>query len=59
VQGYGANNVKSSTTPLEVKPLDGIYIHRVATGWGHTLLLARTDTDEDLARLDDLPDYVP
>jgi len=53
------NSVKSSTTPQEVKPLDGVYIHRVATGWGHVLLLARNDTDEDHAKLDDLPDYVP
>jgi len=59
LQGYGANSIKTSTTPQEVKPLDGIYIHRVATGWGHTLLLARSDTDEDRAKLDDLPDYVP
>lgn len=51
--------MKSSTTPQEMKPLDGIYIHRVATGWGHTLLLARTDSEEDRAKLDKLPDYVP
>jgi len=42
-----------------VKPLDGIYVHRVAAGWGHTLLLARNDTDDERAKIDDLPEYVP
>lgn len=59
LQGYGLNSVKTSTTPQEVKPLDGVYIYRVASGWGHVLLLARNDTEEERAKLDDLPDYVP
>jgi len=59
LQGYGANSLKSSTFPQEVKPLNGVYIHKVATGWGHSLFVARNDTEEDRAKLDDLPDYVP
>jgi len=53
------NSIKTSTTPQEVKPLDGIYVHRVAAGWGHTLLLARNDTDDERTKIDDLPEYVP
>ena len=59
VQGYGLNSIRTSTTPQEVKPLDGIYVHRVATGWGHTLLLARNDMEEERAKIADLPEYVP
>jgi len=59
VQGYGINSIRTSASPQEVKPLEGIYVHRVACGWGHTLLLARNDTDDDRAKLDDLPVFVP
>jgi Regulator of chromosome condensation (RCC1) repeat len=60
LKGYGAtSSVKSSTVPQEVKPLDGIYIHKIACGWGHTLFVARNESEEDLAKLDALPDFVP
>ncbi|GFS46697.1 protein RCC2 homolog [Nephila pilipes] len=56
---YGESRPKSSTTPQEVKPLDGIHIHSVACGYGHTLLIARDDTEEDRNKLNQLPEYTP
>ena len=56
-QGYGDNKPKSSTVPQEVKPLNGIYIHRVACGYGHALMIARVDTDEEKERVEKLPTY--
>lgn len=32
---YGDNKAKSSTTPQEVKPLEGIHVHKVSTGYGN------------------------
>ncbi|KFM78642.1 Protein RCC2-like protein, partial [Stegodyphus mimosarum] len=57
--GYGESRPKSSTTPQEVKPLDGIHIHAVACGYGHTLLIARDDSEEDRNKLNQLPEYTP
>jgi len=57
--GYGVSGVKSSTTPQEVKPLEGIYVHKVAGGWGHALLIARADTEQDRTKLDALPEFTP
>ncbi|XP_054719884.1 protein RCC2 homolog [Uloborus diversus] len=57
--GYGDNRPKSSTTPQEVKPLDGLYIHSVACGHGHTLLIARDETEEDKNKLNQLPEFTP
>jgi len=59
VQGYGETGVKSSSTPQEMKPLEGIYIHKVACGWGHTLFIARNESEEDKGKLEALPVYVP
>ncbi|GAB6028234.1 Protein rcc2 [Chamberlinius hualienensis] len=56
---YGENRPKSSTTPQEVKPLENVYIHTVACGFGHTLLIARDDTDEEKAKLKKFPEYAP
>ena len=58
-EGYGASSVKSSTTPQEMKPLAGIFVHKVACGWGHTLLIARTETEEDKAKIESLPVFEP
>ncbi|KAK2181310.1 hypothetical protein NP493_403g00025 [Ridgeia piscesae] len=55
--GYGDNKPKSSTVPQEVKPLSEIYIHRVACGYGHALMIARVDTDEERERVERLPSY--
>jgi len=52
--GYGEGKSKSSTTPQEVKTLDGIDIKSVACGFGHTLLIARDKSPEDQANLNKL-----
>lgn len=49
--GYGEGRAKSSTIPDEVKSLDGVYIHEVACGYGHTLLIARDSKPEDKSAL--------
>ena len=59
LQGYGLDASKSSTNPKEVKPVDGVYIHKVACGHGHTLLIAKCDTDEEKERIDKLPVFEP
>ena len=58
-QGFGDNKPKSSTTPQEAKPFDGIYIHHVAGGFGHALFIARADTEEEKKNIDALPEYNP
>ncbi|KAK7469558.1 hypothetical protein BaRGS_00036406 [Batillaria attramentaria] len=57
--GYGENKMKSSTVAQEVKPLDGIHVHNVACGYGHTMMIARADTDEDKEKLKKLPVFSP
>ncbi|XP_019637829.1 PREDICTED: protein RCC2 homolog [Branchiostoma belcheri] len=57
--GYGENKAKSSTIPKEVKTLDGVYIHRVSCGYGHTIFIARNDSEEDKAKIKALPEYNP
>ena len=59
VQGYGDNKMKSSTIAQEVKPLEGIYVHKVACGYAHTLMIARNDTDEEKEKLQKLPLFSP
>ena len=58
-QGYGENSQKTSTVPQEMKSLEGIYIHQVACGLGHTLLLARNTSDEDNTKLKAIPEFTP
>lgn len=58
IKGHGVNR-KSSTTAMEIKALDGIYVEQVAMGMHHTLLLAREETDEEKEKLSDLPEYDP
>ncbi|KAF4532598.1 hypothetical protein B566_EDAN013376 [Ephemera danica] len=48
---------KSSTTPIEVKALEGVHIMHVVCGVSHTLMLARDDTEEEKARIRDFPMY--
>jgi len=57
--GYGEGKPKSSTTPQEVRTLDGVYVHAVGCGFTHTMLIARNDTDEEKAKLEKLPVYTP
>lgn len=55
--GYGEGKSKSSTTPQEVKSLDGIHVMNVACGFGHTLLIARDKSPEDQANLNKLKSW--
>ncbi|KAI1301314.1 Protein RCC2 -like protein [Halotydeus destructor] len=55
--GYGESKAKSSTTPQEVKPLDGIFIRSVSCGYGHTLLIAKDETEEDKKLIEKLPKW--
>ncbi|KAK3611385.1 hypothetical protein CHS0354_036580 [Potamilus streckersoni] len=57
--GYGDNKPRSSTTPQEMKTLEKLYIHSVACGYGHSLFIARSDTEEDQERLNKLPVFTP
>lgn len=57
--GYGEHQGKSSTTPKEMKPMANMYVHRIACGYGHTLMLVRRDTEEDRQALDKMPVYMP
>lgn len=50
---------KSTTTPLEVKRLEGIYIEHISCGMSHTLMIARDETDEEKERIAALPSYNP
>ncbi|PSN33959.1 Protein RCC2 [Blattella germanica] len=56
--GFGELH-KSSTTPMEVKALEGIYVHQVACGLGHTLYIARDQTEQERAKLMKLPEFTP
>lgn len=60
-QGYGLKKggSKSSTNPKIVEPLEGIYIHTVTCGLGHTLFIARDDSSEDKENIKKLPVYEP
>ena len=51
--------MKSSTVAQEVKPLDGIYVHNVACGYAHTLMIARCDTEEEKEKLQKVPVFSP
>lgn len=50
--GYGEGKSKSSTVPQEVKTMDGVVVHDVACGFGHTLLIARDTKAEDKSLLE-------
>lgn len=55
--GYGEGKSKSSTTPQEVKTLDGIHASDVSCGFGHTLIIARDSKPEDLTALNALKSW--
>lgn len=57
--GYGDEKIKSSSYAQEIKPLAGIYIHSVACGYGHTLMIARNDTEEEKAKIEQLDVFTP
>lgn len=52
--GYGEGKSKSSTTPQEVRPLDGIHVLNVVCGFGHTMMIARDKNPEELGRINKL-----
>ncbi|KAG0441251.1 hypothetical protein HPB47_015999, partial [Ixodes persulcatus] len=43
--------------PQEVRLLEGIHIHTVACGLGHSVFIARDDTEEERARIRKLPEF--
>lgn len=55
--GYGEGKSKSSTTPQEVKTLDGIHVADVACGFGHTLLIASDRSQKDVEGLKSIKDW--
>lgn len=55
--GYGENKNKSSTTPQEVKLLEGIHIMDVSCGMGHTLMIARNNSKEEDELINRLPQW--
>lgn len=55
--GYGENKAKSSTIPQEVKPMEGIHVHKVSCGYAHTLVMAREDDDKDRDLIKNLPEW--
>uniref|UniRef100_A0A0V0GAN5 Alpha-tubulin suppressor n=1 Tax=Triatoma dimidiata TaxID=72491 RepID=A0A0V0GAN5_TRIDM len=50
---------KSTSVPMEVKALDGVYIEQVAMGQAHTLFIARDSTPEEKERVEQIPVYTP
>lgn len=58
LQGLGETR-KSSTTPLEVKALDGIYVEQISCGITHTLFIARDKTEEEKSKIESLEGYMP
>lgn len=42
-----------------MKTLGDVKILKVACGYGHTLMLARNDNEEDAKNLETLPDFTP
>jgi len=55
---YG-DGQKSSSSPKIAEPLEGVYIHSVACGMGHSLFISRIDEDGDRERIGRLPVYEP
>ncbi|CAG2248693.1 Protein RCC2 homolog,Protein RCC2 [Mytilus edulis] len=56
--GFG-DTKKSSSYAQEVKTLGNIYIHAVACGYGHTLMIARNDTEEEKNEIEKMDVYTP
>ncbi|XP_071496577.1 protein RCC2 homolog, partial [Diadema antillarum] len=52
---YGEADSKSSTVPKKARPLENVYIHHLTCGMGHSLFIARDDTEEDKEILNKIP----
>jgi len=50
---------KSTTTAMEIKALEGVYVEQVACGMHHTLMVVRDASEEDQDKIDNLPEYDP
>ncbi|XP_075213200.1 protein RCC2 [Lycorma delicatula] len=50
---------RSTTQPLEVRALDGIYVEQVACGMHHSMMVARDLSDAEKEKLNALPVYKP
>lgn len=57
--GYGEMKPKSSTVAQEVKTVSSVYIHSVACGYGHTLMIAKNDTEDEKAAVDKIDVFTP
>ncbi|XP_063223911.1 protein RCC2 homolog isoform X2 [Bacillus rossius redtenbacheri] len=56
--GFGEIH-KSSTTPMEVKALEGVYVMQVTLGMGHSLFVVRDHTEQECERINKLPEFTP
>eukprot|EP00057_Strongylocentrotus_purpuratus_P026982 XP_011681456.1 PREDICTED: protein RCC2 homolog [Strongylocentrotus purpuratus] len=56
---YGEADSKSSTVAKKARPLDNIYVHHLTCGAGHSLFIARDDTEKDKEELEKLPVFTP
>ncbi|XP_066591146.1 protein RCC2 homolog isoform X1 [Prorops nasuta] len=54
--GFGEMR-KSSTTPMEVKAVEGLYITAVTCGLSHTLMICRDESEEEKAKINKLKVY--
>jgi len=50
---------KSSTVAQEVKTVSSVYIHSVACGYGHTLMIAKNDTEDEKAAVNKIEVFTP
>jgi hypothetical protein len=48
---------KSSTVPMEVKALEGLYITAVTCGLSHTLMVCRDESEEEKTKIEKLQSY--
>ncbi|XP_041479939.1 protein RCC2 homolog [Lytechinus variegatus] len=56
---YGEGDPRSSTTAKRSRPLENIYIHHLTCGSGHSLFIARDETETDKEELAKLPVFTP
>ncbi|CAB0036465.1 unnamed protein product [Trichogramma brassicae] len=54
--GFGEMR-KSSTTPMEIKALEGLYITSLTCGISHSLFICRDESDEEKAKIAKLQEY--
>ena len=48
---------KSSTTPIEVKALEGLYITAISCGISHTMMICRDESTEEKEKIEKLEVY--